>query len=249
MASRAAGIIARVIPPLLVLAGIAALAGGWFAMRRMGGRSRIGRILAVTPMVPVADARAMAERGAARYVGVRGRVDSEQAFEDEHHRPLVLRRTRLETRSGSRWAALEDRREAVPFHVAEALETIGVDAAALDDGLVTVVRQAEGTAADVPDRVPAGTPPSTPVRLRIEQLSTVDHAVVLGVPAIDPVAGPVLRPGFGRPLILTTLERDEAMRILASGHRTSAVLATVLLAAGVVLVALGALWLVVDALA
>jgi hypothetical protein len=238
-----------VIPPFLVLAGIAALAGGWLAMRRLGGRARIGRILAVTPMVSVADARALAERGGLRYVGVRGRVDSDQAFEDEHQRPLVLRRTRLETRTGSRWTAVEDRREVVPFHVGEATATIAVDGEALGDGLVTVTREAEGTASEVPERVPAGTPPATPVRLRIEQLSIVDHALVLGVPVLDADAGPILRPGFGRPLILTTLERDEAMRVLASGRQRTAQAATALLLAGLALVVVGTLWAVVDALA
>jgi hypothetical protein len=238
-----------VIPPILVLAGLAALAGGWLAMRRLGGRARVGRILAVTPIVSVADARALAERGGPRYIGVRGRVDSEQAFEDEHQRPLVLRRTRLETRTGSRWTAVEDRREVVPFHVGEALATIGVDGTALEDGLVTVVREAEGTASDVPGRLPDGTPPETPVRLRIEQLSIVDHALVLGVPVLDAEAGPILRPGFGRPLILTTLERDEAMRVLASGRQGTARTATALLLAGLALVLVGLLWAVVDVLA
>ena len=238
-----------VIPPILVLVGVAALAGGWLAMRRLGGRARVGRILAVTPMVSVADARALAERGGPRYVGVRGRVDSEQAFEDEHQRPLVLRRTRLETRTGSRWTAVEDRREVVPFHVGDALDTIAVDGAALEDGLVTVFREAEGTASDVPDRLPDGTPPATPVRLRVEQLSIVDHAIVLGVPVLDAEAGPILRPGFGRPLILTTLERDEAMRVLASGRQGTARLATALLLGGLALVVLGVLVAVIDALA
>ncbi len=238
-----------VIPPFLVVAGIAALAAGWLVMRRMGGRARIGRILAVTPVVSVAEARSIAERGGSRYVGVLGRIDSEQEFEDENHRPLVYRRTRLETAAGSRWTAVEDVRQVVPFEVSETLATIAVDADALDEGLVVVTREAEGTAADVPDRVPEGTPPGTPVRLRIELLSSVEHALVLGVPVVDPARGPILRPGFGRPLILTTLERDEAMRLLAAGRQQAAVLATGLLAAGVALGILGIAWGVVDALA
>jgi hypothetical protein len=144
---------------------------------------------------------------------------------------------------------VEDRREVVPFHVGDALDTIAVDGAALEDGLVTVFREAEGTASDVPDRLPDGTPPATPVRLRVEQLSIVDHAIVLGVPVLDAAAGPILRPGFGRPLILTTLERDEAMRVLASGRQGTARLATALLLGGLALVVLGVLVAVIDALA
>lgn len=235
------------IPPLLVLAGVVALAAGWLVMRRFGGRARIGRILAVTPVVPVAEARAIAERGSQRYVGVLGRIDSEREFEDEHQRPLVLRRTRLETRAGSRWTVIEDVRQVVPFGIAETLATIGVDGEALGDGLVVVSREAEGTAADVPDRVPEATPPATPVRLRIEQVSSVEHALVLGVPMMDSARGPILRPGFGRPLILTTLERDEAMRVLAGGDRRRSFLVATLLGAGMLLVAGGLVVGLLDA--
>ena len=237
------------LPLLLVAAGLAALVAGWLAMRRLGGRARIGRILAVTPVVSVAEARTIAEQGGGRYVGVLGRVDSDQEFEDENQRPLVFRRTRLETGSRGTWTAVEDVREVVPFEITETLASIAVDADSLGDGLVVVTREAEGTAADVPDRVPEGTPADTPVRLRIELLSSVEHALVLGVPILDPARGPILRPGFGRPLILTTLERDDAMRLLASGRQRTAYLATALLAAGVALVVIGIAWGVIDALA
>ena len=56
---------------------------------------------------------------------------------------------------------------------------------------------------------------------------------MLGVPGLEPGAGPILRPGLGRPLILTTLEPAEAMRLLASGRRGTAVAISALLAAGV----------------
>ena len=237
------------LPLLLVAAGLAALVAGWLAMRRLGGRARIGRILAVTPVVSVAEARTIAEQGGGRYVGVLGRVDSDQEFEDENQRPLVFRRTRLETGSRGTWTAVEDVREVVPFEITETLASIAVDADSLGDGLVVVTREAEGTAADVPDRVPEGTPADTPVRLRIELLSSVEHALVLGVPILDPARGPILRPGFGRPLILTTLERDDAMRLLASGRQRTAYLTTALLAAGVALVVIGIAWGVIDALA
>jgi hypothetical protein len=238
-----------VIPLLLVIGGVAALAGGWLAMRRLGPGARLGRILGATPVIPVGDARALAERGAGRYVGVAGRIDAEEEFEDEHHRPLVHRRTRLETGGPSGWVALEDLRETVPFEIAEGLDAIAIDGNDVDAGLVVVVREAVGTAGEIPDRIPAGTPPSTPVRLRVEQLSSVDHALALGVPVVDPTRGPMLRPGLGRPLIVTNLEREEAMRLLAAGRRGTAGLASALLAAGILLLVAGVAWGVVDALA
>lgn len=236
------------IPISLVVAGALALAAGWLVLRRLGTGARIGRILAATPLVEVGRARSLAGSGAGRYVAVHGRIDSGQAFEDEVQRPLVYRRTRLETWSGSAWTAVGDVRQVVPFEVSDGADSIAVDEEALDEGLIVVTRVADGTAGEIPDRVPQGTPTATPVRLRIELLSTVDHALLLGVPAVDPVRGPMLRPGLGRPLVLTNLEREEAIRLLASGHRGETRLASALLAGGVALVALGLAWWVVDAL-
>jgi hypothetical protein len=236
-----------VIPILLLLAGIAMLVIGWWLLRRLGPRARVGRILASVPMVGVARARELAEAGLARYVGVSGRIDAEDMFEDEHHRPLVYRRSRLEARAGRGWSVLDDRRQQVPFEIAEGLDRIAVDADDLDAGLIVVVREADGTAAEIPDRVPAGTAPETPIRLRVDQVSGVEHAYAAGVPVLDGERGPILRAGLGRPLILTTLERAEAMRVLAVDHRSTARVSAVLLAGGLVVMLLGLAWWVIDA--
>lgn len=235
------------IPLSLVLVGGLVLAAGWLLMRRLGPGGRIGRILAVTPVVPVAEAREIASRGAARYVGVLGRIDAEEPFEDDAHRPLVLRRTRLELKRGSRWEAFEDDRQVVPFEISEGLDRIAVDGDALDHGLVVVQRESVGTAADIAARVPDGTAPATPARLRIELLSAVDHALVLGVPVLDPERGPVLRPGLGRPLVATNLERDEAIRLLGYGRQGTVRMITILLAGGAVGILTGLVWAVTDA--
>ena len=238
----------RVIPLLLILAGVAALVAGWLVMHRIGPGVRIGRILAATPLVPVSRAVALASSGTARYVAVEGRIDAEEPWEDDNHQPLVFQRTRLELLEGTRWTAFEDVRRTVPFEISEGLDRIAVDGSALDEGLVVVTRESEGTGADVPDRIPAGTLTTTPVRLRLEVLSAVDHARVLGVPVTDPELGPVLRPGLGHPLILTTLEPDEAMRLLAHGRQTTMRIVAALMGAGVVVIAVGVVWGVVDAL-
>jgi hypothetical protein len=238
-----------VIPLLLVLLGVLALGAGWLAMRSLGPGARLGRILASTPTVEMGVALAAAASGRQRYVAVGGRVDAEEPWEDENGRPLVYRRSRLELRTGTGWEPFEEDRQAVPFELSGAVERIAVDASALDEGLVVVTRESEGTAADVPDRVPAGTPPSTPVRLRVQFLSAIDHALVLGVPVMDASGGATMRPGLGRPLIVTTLEPAEAMRLLASGRQQRTRLVSLLLGVGVGAVVLGVAWAVVDALA
>ncbi len=239
-------IIAAVTPLILLVAGLIALAAGWVVLSSFGPRFRVGRLLSTTPSVSVADAIAMIP-GPARYVRVAGRIDAEDEFEDDAHRPLVLRRSRLQLRDGRAWRAVEDRREAVPFSVRDGLDAIAIDADALDAGLVVIPRQSIGTAADAADRLPTGTVPSTPVRLLVEQVSSVEHAMVLGVPTSGPGGVPRMTAGLGRPLVLTTLERDEAMRILAGSGSRRPLVAAVCLAAGLVLVSLALAWALMQA--
>jgi hypothetical protein len=229
--SCAARIIAAVPPLIPFVAGLAALFAGVLVLRTYGPNYRVGRLLASTPEVSVAEARAMAT-GRPRYVRVRGRIDAEDEFEDDAHRPLVFRRTRLQLRKDRGWESFEDRRERVTFEVRDGLDGIVVDDADLDTGLVVVPRESVGTAADVADRVPAGTAATTPVRLRVDQISSVEHAIVLGVPHSGEGGEPRLSAGLGRPLILTTLETDEAMRVLAEGRSGRIKVALVCLAGG-----------------
>jgi len=238
-------IIAAVTPFLPLLAGLVALAIGVAVLRSFGPRYRVGRLLAATPTVTVAEAVAAAG-GPPRYLRIAGRIDAEDEFEDEHHRPLVLRRTRLEVRDGRDWRVIDERRESVPFEVREGLDAIAIDADALDAGLVVVPRESTGTAGDVPDRVPAGLPAATPVRLRVDQVSSVEHAVVAGVPSAGPDGAVRMTAGRGRPLILTTLEPDEAMRVLAGGGTRRPLVAAISFAVGLVLVTVAAAWAIVD---
>jgi len=235
-------------PLLLVLLGGVALGAGWLAMHRLGPRVRVGRILASTPVVSVAEAKAAATAGHHRYVGVKGRIDSEQDFEDAAHRPLVLRRTRFEARQGRGWRVFEDQKELVPFEVREGLDSIAVDGEVLENGLVVVPRESVGVAGDLGERAPADLPASTPVRVIVEQLSAIDHALVLGVPAVAGGGALTLTAGLGRPLVLTNLEQPEALRLLGGGRRALGIVAGILLAGGAIAVAAGATWAVIEAL-
>ncbi len=226
------------IPLVSILAGVAALTVGVLLLRTYGPRFRVGRLLASTPEVSVAEAREFAT-GRPRYVRVGGRIDAEDEFEDDAHRPLVFRRTRLQVRGDATWVVLQDERERVRFEVRDGLEAIAVDDAALDVGLVVMPRESVGRAADVGDRVPAGTPPETPVRLLIEQVSSVEHAIVLGVPSLGADGEPILSAGLGRPLVLTTFEPDDAMRVLAEGDRRRPLVAIACFAGGFVLIGAG----------
>ena len=106
-------------------------------------------------------------------------------------------------------------------------------------------RESEGVASDLTAEAVSGElpelPPDTPVRLRIEQVSAVDHATATGVPRVGDDGSVVLGPGLDRPLVLTTLDQDEAMRLLAGDRRNELLAAAGLLVAAPVLLALGLL--------
>jgi len=240
--------IATVTPLLLLAAGVVVLAAGAAVLFSYGSRYHVGRLLSATPKVTVAEAVKLAASGRARYVRVDGRIDSTEDFPDERQRPLVFRRRRLETRRHGRWQIIDEELERVPFEVRQDLDGIVVDGAALDAGLVVLPRESSGTAGEIPERVPAGLPGMSPVRFRISQVSAVEHASVLGVPLQEPDGTAMLTAGLGRPLILTTLEIPEAMRILGGGHRARPMLASGLLAGGLLLSGLGLVWALAQAL-
>lgn len=240
----------RSFPPvdaiLPILAGLAALGAALAVLASFGPRYRVGRLLASAPRVTVAEAVALARSGRAVYVRVDGRIDSEAEFEDADHRPLVLRRTRVQTLRGSRWADLEVALEVVPFEIREGLDGIDVDGEAIAEGLVVVPRESVGVAGDLGDRLGDDVPDDLPARVVVEHVSSVEHAIALGVPTIDPAGRPRLGPGLGRPLIVSTLEPAEAMRILAEGATIRPRLAVGLLVAAGILLLAGLIILIVP---
>jgi hypothetical protein len=240
-----------VTPLLLAAIGVALFIGALVILWSFGSGYRIGRLLASVPPVPVAEAARIAASGERRYVRIDGRIDSDAEFEDADHRPLVLRRTTLAWRPApgrGRWRPFDTRLEAVPFVVREGLDEIAVDGATIAEGLVVVARESVGAARDLEALPAAGIDPVAEALLRIEQVSTVEHATVLGVPVPAPDGTPTIRPGLGRPLIVTTLEGDEAMRVLTGGASRKARLVVALLAAGGLLLAAAVLWWLAESL-
>ncbi len=240
-------IIAAVTPLIPVVVGLLALVAGALLLRSFGPSYRVGRLIGSTPEVSVADAIALSG-GPARYVRIAGRIDAEDTFEDHAHRPLVLRRSRVQVQDGGGWRTVEDGRELRPFEVRDGLDGIAIDGDALGDGLVVIPRESVGTASDLPDRVPAGTPPETTVRMLVEQVSSVEHAIVVGVPQAGSDGLARMTAGLGRPLVLSTLAPDEAMRVLAGDRSRRVLAAAICLAAGFVLLTVGIAWAALDAL-
>jgi hypothetical protein len=229
------------VPPRRDRRGPVAIASG--ALLHTTARACARRLPAVTPAVGIDEARGLAAAGVQRYSRIEGRLDADDEFPDENERPLVFRRRRLETRRGRGWRILAARLERAPSRVGPGLEAIDVDVDALDVGLVTLVRESAGTAAEagaaLDPGIGAGLAAGAVVRLRIEQLSSVEHATVLGVPVATPDGRVAMTAGTGRPLVVCTLERDEAMRVLAEGGRARPLAAAAALGGGLLGLAIG----------
>ena len=236
---------------LTLVAGFAALAGAAAITRSLAPRQRVGRLLTAAPRVTVAEAIELARAGRSVYVRIDGRIDSDAEFEDEDHRPLVLRRTRIQTLRDGRWQDLDVAHEAVPFEIRDGLDGIAIDGEAVADGLVVIPRESVGIVGDLGDRVPDDVPDDLPARVVVELVSSVEHAIALGVPALDPAGRPRLGPGRGRPLVLSTLEPAEAVRIMGGGSagRSPLAAALILVAAVLVIIGLALFLLPGDALA
>lgn len=213
-------------------------------LRRLGSGYRIARLLASAPEASLSEIIEAAAAGERRYLRTSGRVSSEEEFPDENQRPLVFRRQRIEQRAGGAWRVLEEDRVAVPFGIEDRRTFVAIDADALGEGLVVMPRESLGSVAELPDalrsRLSSDADPRTPIRLRLDQVSAVEHATVVGMPQSGP-NGPMLTAGLGRPLILSTLEPAAAMRLLAGDGRRLVLAASAALISGLALLAVALL--------
>ena len=219
----------------LVLGALAltCLLGGVIALRSVGPGYRIARLLSGTRQLELGEALALAASERGRYVRVHGRISSDEEFPDEHDRPLVYRRSRLEISDGEgRWSSVAEDSEAVPFGVESRGQFLAIDASALVDGLVVVPREALGSVRDLEPELAGDHPPDAPSRLVIEQVSAVEQATVVGILTMTADGTPLISSAAGKPLLLTTLDLPAAMRLLARGRRRLVVGAAVLLAFG-----------------
>ena len=230
---------------IVIGSGIATLVVAIGVLRTFGSRFRVGRLLASTPLVSVAEALELASATRATYVRVAGRIDSDSDFEDADHRPLVYRRTRLQARVGRAWKDFDVVVESVPFEINEGLDHIAVDAATLGDGLVVIPRETAGLVGDLGDRAPDDLDDLLPARVIVEHVSSVEHAIILGVPTRSPDGATSLTAGRAGP---SSSRRSNNPRPCASwpavtwscrGSRAALLIAAgFLIIAGVVLVIL-----------
>ena len=242
---------------LLLASGALLIALSIWSSRRGGTRTRAARLMAgVAPISP----REALLVGDGHYLAVSGNIDAAEAFEDESHRPLVYRRERVLIADGSAWREIERAVRSVPFVISDGAHSVAIDAAQLGDGLVVIERQWDGSVTELaaahrdyqdPESAAlvaqlASAAPTTGARVILEQISTLDRGTAAGLLR----DGALTAGGAGQPLVLTTLDRREALRILGSGQRASlaaGLLTLLLLIAGLLLFVIGSAALLSEA--
>ncbi|MFM7504088.1 MAG: hypothetical protein ACKO4O_01225 [Candidatus Limnocylindrus sp.] len=223
---------------LLLALGAGLIAFSVWASRRGGTRARSARLMA--GLAPVSPEEALLV-GEGRYLAVQGSIDAAEAFDDENHRPLVYRRERVLVREGDTWRELERAVRSVQFFITSPSASIEIDADSLGDGLVVIERQWEGSVLELDASgrtftddatsalvtALATSAPTLTARVVLEQISTLDRGTVVGLLR----NGRLTAAGAGQPLVLTTLDRRDALRILGSEARGSLAISLITLAA------------------
>ncbi|MFM8429076.1 MAG: hypothetical protein ACKN93_05005, partial [Candidatus Limnocylindrus sp.] len=223
---------------VLLALGAGLIALSVWASRRGGTRARSARLMA--GLAPVSPEEALLV-GEGRYLAVQGSIDAAEAFDDENHRPLVYRRERVLVREGDTWRELERAVRSVQFFITSPSASIEIAADSLGDGLVVIERPWEGSVLEL---VASGrtftddatsalvtalatSAPTLTARVLLEQISTLDRGTVVGLLRNKRLTAA----GAGQQLVLTTLDRWEALRILGSEARGSLAISLITLAA------------------
>jgi hypothetical protein len=233
----------------IALIGAALIALGLLLSRRTDVRTRAGQLLAgLSPITPTEALRLAALRGeSSPYLAIKGSIDAAEIFEDEHHRPLVYRRERVSIADEGGWRVIDTAERSLPFVISDPSSAIRISTDDLADGLVVVERRWEGSVAELHAAsreyqsaetaalvaAIAASDPSRQARVGLEQISNLDRATAAGQ-----LVDGELRAGAGRPLVVTTLERSEALRLLGAegrGRLASSTLALALLVLGLAL--------------
>ena len=137
--------------------------------------------------------------------------------------------------NGGRWTAFEDSREAVPFEIREGLDSIGVDvgrAGRRARRRPTRVGRRRGRPGRPGTGDDGGRDAGPGARSSRSRRSSTRSSSASLCPGELDGDGPRLTAGLGRPLVLTTLEPAEAMRILAGGSTRPRLVAACFLVRG-----------------
>jgi hypothetical protein len=249
------------MPPLPVfllgcaLLGALTVAGtlGW--LRRLGADLPRARRLGGARQLGVADVLDL-QAPPTRPVRVAGRVRCPDPLVTPDDERLVAFHRDVEVQAADgRWRTIERLRETRSFALWDHGGSLTVDPALASEPLIAIPLVWEGApealeephASAVARLRQQGAPPIR-ARAVTRTISVVDHLLVLARVALDQHGAPQLQPPDGG-FVISSLELDDAMRLLGGRHRGALPVALGLLIVGSTLVVVGLLAAAIAALA
>ena len=225
------------LPAGLLLLAVLAAAGGLFAIRRSGAEQAIARRLAGARQVRLSELFSMGELPG-RPVRIAGRIRCQDPILNAQGERLVARHRDVQVQRGREWRSIERIRESRGFELWDHGGSLPVDPSEAAEPLVVIPHVWRGSTADLEDphhvaaveRLGGG---PMPARSITRSVSVVERLLLLAIVVRDEAGAIWLRPPPGG-YVISTLELDDAMRLLGGPHRR-------LLLAGYVLLGIGLL--------
>jgi hypothetical protein len=223
---------------LFALLGVLLAAGGLVGLRLIGAQLKIARRLAGARQLSVADVLALGS-DPPRPVRVSGRVRTPDPINGPDDEPLVaIHRDVAVLQPGSGWRTIERLRLTRSFQLWDHAGSLGVDPAAAAEPLISIPLVWEGSADELGEpysaaiaRLAADGPRPTRARSVTRTIAVADRLLILARPHVEPEGSHSLLPPDGG-YVISSLELDDAMRLLGGQRRA-------LLAAAIVAFALG----------
>ena len=243
------------ITPLLgILAlGIGAVASGAWLIRSSGANPRLGRRLASAPpfALPELAELAVADRLPRGPVRVNGRVRCADPIRSDDGDRVAARHRDVEVRlPDGRWRVIERLREARLIDLWERTSSVGIDLSLAAEPLVTFPLVWSGSPDELGpafqgaiERVALDGSRPTAARSTTREVTLVDPLTVLAVPTRAPDGRLRLVPPDGG-FLVTAVELETAMRLLAGPHRSRMLTGYAVGLLGLALLGVGAIGLV-----
>jgi hypothetical protein len=215
------------MPPLLpaglLLLAVLAAAGGLVAIRRSGAEQALARRLAGARQVRLSELFSMTELPA-RPVRIAGRIRCPDPIVNARGERLVARHRDVEVQpAGQGWRSIERIRESRGFELWDHGGSLPVDPSLAAEPLVVIPHVWRGSSTELQDaphlaaveRLGGG---PMPARSVTRSVSVVERLLLLASVVRDEAGAPWLRPPPGG-YVISSLELDDAMRLLGGPHR------------------------------
>jgi hypothetical protein len=243
------------LPAWLAVGACLLLAGGLLLMRRSGARPTMGRRLAGARQVRVGELLDLAPGDPLpqRPVRVVGRIRcAEPIITVQDDRLVALHRdVEVATPRGS-WRSIERLRETRSFELWDHDGSLEVDPAQAAEPLVVLPHVWSGSVTELDEsyaaalaRLAAEQGPPIQARASTRMVSIVDRLLLLAAITRGPDGRIALAPPPGG-YVVSTLDLDDAMRLLGGPHRRLMLAATAAVALSVALLGVAAVLMVVG---